>query len=299
MPQVQPSETASTFLTTLDPTPAKFPHTLSDNVEVAGLDDASATRLLAAEDPESIAQLATWLKAHARTFAPIVLQAAREERGLSAESAAAVLDAAVWRTPADGDTTLKLIRACLGVIATRITQSLREGPPGVVSDRDDPLVRSAVAVLTSSRPSRHSETAIDCLAQSGPGGAVVLARAFDAVRSGLKVRIVRCLKPVEVLELGDNVVASLALSVSKLAETLEGPEKTDANRLLTELGSVQRMEPSMIDATELLRSGDRVFHASWGAGVVVAATDEKVTIDFGSAGTRTLLRALTSLRREA
>ena len=270
---------------------------VAPGVQAADLDDAAVARLLSAVDAESIALLEAWLKAHARDFAPIVMRAIEEPPGLSAEGARAVLDAMIWRSPSDGETTLRLMQACLGTIAQQLTTSLGVGAPGAISDRDDALVGSAVTVLTSSRPSRHSETAIDCLAESGPGGALILARAFDPVRKGLKVRIVRHLKPEDALTLGDNVVASLAHSVSRLADELEGAERTAATRFLAALGSVHHMEPSVIGAAEPLETGDRVFHASWGAGVVVAANPEHVTIDFGSAGTRTLMRALATLRR--
>ena len=269
---------------------------LSAGAETGDLDDAAVMHLLAADDSESIAQLAAWLKAHARTYAPIVIQATQEESGLSPEAARAVLDALVWRTPADGETTLRVLEGCLDVIARQITRSLDQGGRGAVSGRDDALVGSAVAVLTSNRPARHSETAIDRLAQGGPGGALVLARAFDAVRGGLRLYIVRRLDPADVLELDDNVVASLSHSVARLAAELESPKKDVAARFLAGLGPVQRMEASEIDTTATLEPGERVFHASWGVGIVVASNDESTTIDFGSAGTRTLLRAFATLR---
>ena len=270
--------------------------TLATSPAAAGLDDAAVMCLLAAEDAESVAQLRMWLKAHARTFAPVVTQAIQEGPGLSAQAARAVLDALVWRTPADGDTTLRMLEACLDVIARQITGSLARGAPGALSDSDDALVGSAVALLTSNRPARHSETAIGCLAKAGPGGALVLARAFNAVRSGLKLRIVRRLQPADVLQLDDNVVVSLAHSVARLAEELESPDRNVAIRFLAELGSVQTTGPTEVGMTEPLQMGDRVFHASWGTGTVIADNGESATIDFGSAGTRTLLRALTTLR---
>lgn len=270
---------------------------IAAGAEAHVLDDGTVMRLLAAEDAESVARLAAWLKANARAFAPLVMRAHQEERGLSPEAACAVLGALGWRAPADGETTLNLLASCLDVIAGQVTKSPAKGESYEISDRDDALVGCAVATLTSNRPARHSETAIVCLADAGPGGALVLARAFNAVRSGLKLRIVRRLKPADVLQLDDNVVVSLAHSVSRLAEGLEGSEKDVASRFLAELGSVQRMEPSEIGIAEQLERGDHVFHASWGAGTVVTADDASATIDFGSAGTRTLLRSLATLRR--
>jgi len=269
----------------------------ADIAEAADLDDAAVMKLLAAEDDESVAQLATWLKAHSRTFAPLVTQAIEGQSGLSAEAAAAVLDAMAWRAQADEETMLTLMEACMGIIARRLTESLCSGAPGAISDREDALVSSAVAILTANRRARHSERAIGSLSNAGPGGALILARAFDAVRGGLKLYVVRRLKPADVLQLDDNVVASLAHSVSKLTDDLEKPKRDIAIRFLAELGSVEGMQPSMIGSAEPLGIGDCVFHASWGAGTVIAANDESVTIDFGSAGTRTLLRALATLRR--
>jgi len=301
MPQVQPTRSAGALRSTtmVDPKhgTTRSTYVLASSTEAAELDDVAVMRLLSAEDPQSRAQLAQWLKTHARTFAPFVAQSIQEEPGLSAEAAGAVLEALVRRAPADGEVTLKLMEGCLRAIAGRITESLGRGAPGAISNSDDALVGSAVAVLTSRRPSSHSETAIARLAEAGPGGALVLARAFDASRSTLKLSIVRCMKPADVLELGDNVVASLAHSVSRLAEQLERPDRDIATRFLAELGSVQPMEPSEISVTEVLEPGDCVFHASWGAGTVVTADDESATIDFGSAGTRTLLRAFATLRR--
>ena len=292
MPHVQPVE--------VDPTPgaSRASLTLANTEPGAELDDAAVTRLLTARDATSIAELATWLKTHPRTFTPVT-QAIKEESGLSAEAAQAVLDAMVWRAPTDADEMLSLTQACLHVIAERITGSLRRGKTaGAISDRDDSLVGSAVAIVTVNRRSRHSETAVDCLAQEGPGGALVLARAFDGLRSALQFHIVQKLKPADVLKLGDNVVASLARSVSKLAEELESPKSGIATRFLAELGPVQAMESAEIGVAESLDVGDRVFHARWGAGVVSAVNDESATIDFGSAGERTLLRSLATLRRE-
>jgi hypothetical protein len=290
VPQVQPVEVDST------PGASRASLTLANAEPGAELEDAAVVRLLTAEDATSIAELATWLKTHARTFTPVT-QAIREDSGLSPEAAGAVLDALVWRAPTDAEEMLTLTQACLRVIAERITESLGSGTtPGAISDHDDSLVGSAVAIVTVNRRSRHSETAVDCLAQEGPGGALVLARAFDGLRNALKLHIVQQLKPVDVLELGDNVVASLACSVSKLAEELETPKNAVATRFLAELGPVQGMRSAGIGVTEHLEVGDRVFHASWGAGVVSAVNDESATIDFGSAGTRTLLRSLATLR---
>jgi hypothetical protein len=269
----------------------------ADSAEAAELDDATVITLLTSADEESVAELAIWLKAHSRTFAPLVTQAIEQEPGLSPEAAAAVLDAMAWRAQADEETMLTLMEACMGIIARRLTESLGRSAPGAISNRDDALVSSAVAILTANRRARHSERAISSLSDAGPGGALILARAFDAVRGGLKFYTVRRLKTTDVLQLDDNVVASLAHSVSKLTDDLEKPKRDIAIRFLAELGSVESMEPSMIGTTEPLGIGDGVFHASWGAGTVIAANDESVTIDFGSAGTRTLLRALATLRR--
>jgi len=252
--------------------------------------------LLAAEDAESIALLTEWLRSNAKTFGPVVLQAIHEQPGLSPEAASAVLDALSWHSQAEEDTTLKLMESCLDVVARHITQSLSDHAAGPLSDRDDCLVGSAVAALTADRRSRHSETAVRCLADTGPGGALVLARAFDAVRGGLKLYIVRHVSPADVLELEDNVVVSLSHSLTKFAEELEEPKKRVVTQFLTELGPIERMQRSEIGTHELLRVGDSVFHARWGTGTVTAANEESVTIDFGSAGTRTLLRAFTTLR---
>jgi hypothetical protein len=270
---------------------------LAASAESAEIDDAAAMQLLAATDEASIAQLAVWLKTNARTFSPDVLQVIQETSGLSAEAACAVLDALTWRASADAETTIELMNACLEVIAERVTLSVRDVASGTLSELDDSLVSSAVAVLTANRRSSQSEAAICCLAAAGPGGTLILARAFDAVRSTLKLYIVRRLDPADVLLLGDNVVASLAHSVSKLAEELESPKCDVATRFVAELGPIQHMEPAKIGEDEPLGVGDRVFHASWGAGVVVATNDESATIDFGGSGTRTLLRSLATLRR--
>jgi len=270
-----------------------------DAADIAELDDAAVVRLLAASDPESVATLEAWLKVNAKTYAPVVELATQREGGLSAEAACAVLDALLRRTTADEETTLRLVTQCLDIIAGRITESLKSGPPSVNGGQDDPLVSQAVAVVTSNRRSRHSETAIACLAQAGPGGALVLARAFDAVRDTSQLYIVRRLQPEDVLVLGDNVVASLAHSVEQLAETLEGRKRTVVLEFLAELGPVHGLESSEIGVDEPLEPGTQVFHARWGAGIVLSANEESATIDFSGAGTRTLLRALTTLRHTA
>lgn len=267
------------------------------DAEAARLDDAAAMALLTAEDPASLRLLAAWLRARARTFAPVVEQAFQEGVRPSPAAAGTILDGMAWRTSAKGEATLTVMQTCIEVIASRITDSLARSKGGAISDGDDALVGAAVTVLTSSCPSRHSAMAIGCLTESGPGGALILARSFDAVRSALKVSIVRDLKPADVLELDDNVVASLARSVTKLADELEGPQRDLANRFLAALGPVEHLEPAEVSARDSLEAGDRVFHASWGTGTVVSATAEAATIDFGSAGTRTLLRSLTTLRR--
>ncbi|MBI5232425.1 MAG: hypothetical protein HY876_09710, partial [Coriobacteriales bacterium] len=271
--------------------------TLATSPAAAGLDDAAVRSLLRAEDADSIAQLSEWLKGHAKAIAGIATEAIQEENGLSPQAARAVLDAIGRRGPSSGETTLLLLNACLDVIAQRTSDSLASGGPCSLSDGDDALVGSAVALLTSSRPAKHSETAISRLAQAGPGGALILARAFDAVRGALKLHIVRHLRPADVLELGGNVVVSLGQSVAKLAEGLQRPERGVADRFLAGLGPVQGSEPSEVGANDPLEVGDRIFHASWGTGVVTTANDETATIDFGGAGTRTLLRAVATLRR--
>jgi hypothetical protein len=135
------------------------------------------------------------------------------------------------------------------------------------------------------------------LGQAGPGGALVLARAFDSVRGALKLSIVRRLDPADVLALNGNAVASLAHSVSKLAQNPEGSKADIPTEFLKKLGPVQSFEHAEIDPTDRLEVGDLVFHASWGSGTVIAPTDETATIDFGSAGTRVLLRSIARLRR--
>ncbi|PKQ14262.1 MAG: hypothetical protein CVT68_12785, partial [Actinobacteria bacterium HGW-Actinobacteria-8] len=69
------------------------------------------------------------------------------------------------------------------------------------------------------------------------------------------------------------------------------------SRFLKALGSVEPLESAEIDPTDELAPGQRVFHATWGAGTVVSSDDESVTLDFGNAGQRTLLRAYATLRR--
>jgi len=267
-----------------------------DGVDVAELDDAAVIQLLEARDQESVAVLERWLKANAKTYTPIVTEAAQREGGLSAEAACVVLDALLKRSTTDEETTLNLMTLSLEVIADRISKSLKAGEGDASAAQDDPLVSQAVAVVTSNRRSRHSETAIASLAQAGPGGALVLVRAFDAVRDTLQLYIVRRLQPADVLALGDNVVASLAHSVEKLAEELEGRKQQVVLDFLAALGPTHAMESSEVGADEPLEPGAQVFHARWGAGTVLSANEESVTIDFSGAGTRTLLRALTVLR---
>jgi hypothetical protein len=268
-------------------------------------DPAAIRRLLEADDAASLEELSAWLQANPKTWVATVAavaDTAEGERGFSAEAACEVLQALTQRTPADEETTLRLVRACLTPIAARITDSLGRRGSGkssdiVVSEHDDALVGMAVRIVTSSRRSKLSRGAVTCLAEAGAGGALVLARAFDAVRSGTKLQIVRSLKSEDVLKLGDNAVASLAESIVKLAEELVGAEQRDAKRFLAELGPVEPMQSAEIGPTDPLVEGQRVFHATWGAGVVVAVDDERIRVDFGSAGSRLLLRAHATLRR--
>ncbi len=282
---------------TADITPA-----VPADTEPEELDGAAIRLLLRAQDPASMDELAQWIKAHAKTWGPLVAEAAHEDEALSAEASCVVLSTLAKRSPADEETTLGLMEVCLVIIADRITESrmLSTAKRGrgtrAIREPDDSLVGAAVGIVTANRRSKLSERAISCLADSGMGGALVLARAFDAVRTTSKVYIVRRLKPAEVLGLGDNVVASLAASVAKLAEELEGKELKAANRFLEELGSVSPLESSEIDPTETLEVGCHVFHATWGAGTVIVSDTESVTVDFGSAGERTLLRAYAKLR---
>lgn len=261
------------------------------------LDDSAAMELLSVGDAVSVLQLAEWLKAHVRTFSPVVSEALQKHPDLSPEAAGAVLDAMALRAPDSGEVTLRLLTCCLEAIASRLTESLSVAPSHGIDDRDDVLLTSAVATLTCNQPARRSEAAVHCLAEAGPGGARVLARSFDAVRGGLKLRILGSLIPANVLALEDNVIVSLAHSVSAFAEGLEGHDSIVAHRFLAELGPVGDSQNLKIGVTEVIEAGDGVFHASWGSGTVLAADDESVTIDFGGAGTRTLLRALATLRR--
>lgn len=206
-----------------------------------------------------------------------------------------MLDALLWKAPADEETTMKLMSECLRVIADRITASLCNAASGANNKHDDPLVGSAVAVVTAGRRSNLSETAVRCLAKAGPGGTLVLARAFDTVRDSLRLYVMRRLKPAVIWELGGDVVASLGNSVSKLVEELEGKQLSAAIKFLEELAPEEHSKSSEIGQTEPLEVGAHVFHASWGVGTVIKASDETITIDFGSAGTRTLLRALATL----
>ena len=261
------------------------------------LSDAQVMRLLAAEDAKSIETLATWLKSNPKTFPPLVMQASTRDKGLSVSAAAAVLDGLAWRTKADEQAMLEVMETCLKAIAERITVAVSRSKNGAISKRDDRLVGAAVSVLTADRRSRQSEAAICCLGEAGTGGALILARAFHTIRGVLRLFTVRHLAPAHVLELDGNVVASLAESVSKLADELERPQKDVATKFLAALGSVEEFGNAEISATEPLAIGQSVFHARWGGGTVLAADAKTVTIDFGHAGTRTLLRELTTLRR--
>lgn len=261
--------------------------------EAQALDDDQVVALLSATDPESIAMLALWLKVHARSWVPLVAEGAKVDPGLSAEAACAVLGAYLWRAPVDEETIFGLMETCLDVISSRITASIEAGV------EDDALVDPAVAVLTANRRSKPAETAIARLAESGVGGSLVLARAFDAVRGSLKVCILKHLDPEQVLLLGDNVVASLAASATRLEAELEGPPQRTARRFIEALGPVTSLEEAEIVASDPLPVGASVFHASWGAGTVISVQGDTATIDFGNAGTRTLLRELATLRRGA
>jgi len=101
MPQVQPTRPANDPLgaTTVDlnHSASRSTFVLASSIDAAELDDAAVVRLLAAQDDESRARLALWLKANARTFAPVVERAIHEEPGLSAEAASAVLEAQTRR----------------------------------------------------------------------------------------------------------------------------------------------------------------------------------------------------------
>lgn len=262
--------------------------------ETAELDDADVARLLAAADETSIAQLREWLDANSKAFIPVVAQAIRGGAGVSAEAARTLLDGLNRRGPSHAEATLVVLQACLRVISDRINESFTSAEPD--GGEADPFVDSAVLLLTRSRPSGQAEKAIDCLAEAGPGGALVLTRAFDSTRTSLKLHIVRRMDPANVLSLGENVAASLALSVARLAEQVEDADKRAATRFLAALGPVDSPASSEIDADEPLEVGDRLFHASWGAGTLVEYTAESVTVDFGSAGTRTLLRSIARLR---
>jgi len=306
VPQAQPDPTSRALSAALDNKAAmpvsparpedKRPNR-SDDAEILGLDDPRVSLLIAAQSAEQLSQLAAWLKAHAKTFTPVVMQAAAGKPGMSPLAASVVLPALSWHSQAEEDLTLQLMDVCLAVICERLTDSVRGGATDAVDTSDDVLVGAAVAVLTADRRSRHSETAVRSLSTGGPGGALILARSFDVVRDGLKLYIVRHLSPADVLELEDNAVASLSHSLSKFAENLEPPKKRPVIRFRDELGPVHEMEHSEIGATEPLHVDDAVFHARWGAGTVIASDDESVTIDFGSAGTRTLLRKYSTLRR--
>jgi len=288
-----------------DKQPNRTTRALREKAELSAVPDSEDSApavdpgpLLAADDAESIAQLSEWLKANSKTFVPTVAHAHLNAK-LSPEASGAVLDALSWRVQAEEEATLSLMQSCLEVISRRVSASLAANPSSAISDRDDALVGSAVAALTADRRSRHSEAAVRCLADEGPGGALILARAFDVVRGGLKLYIIRHMDAADVLVLEDNVVACLSNSVATFAEELEGPKKRPVTHFLAALGPVSTLESSEIEPDEVLKVGDSVFHARWGAGTVQSADAESATIDFGSAGTRTLLRAYTKLRHGA
>ncbi len=259
-------------------------------------EDDSPLDLLLAHDEESMSLLALWLKENATTFAPVVIQAAHQKPGLSPEASCAVLDAMFKKAPADDETMMKLMSECLRVITSRITASIDAESAGDDHRHDDPLVGPAVAVVAAGRRSNLSEAAVNCLAKQGLGGALVLVRAFDSVRDTLKLYVVRRLKPAVVWDLGENEVASLANSVSKLAEGLEGKQNAAALKFLAALAPDEHSSSAEINPTDPLETGEYVFHASWGTGNVLKVSDETITIDFGCYGKRTLLRKLATLR---
>lgn len=270
------------------------------------LDAAALRRMLEAQDEASIEALAEWLAKNAKGWVKPVLEVVDGDCVFSAEASCEILRALSQRTPADQDSALLLVKACLAPITTEVSSSLdRAGTRGkkrvssVHGEADDTLVRAAVGIVTANRRSKLSTGTIACLADAGTGGALILSRAFDGVRSGSKVQIIRGLEASDVLQLGDNVVASLASSVTRLLDEVEltGRERDDVSRFLTALGSVEPLESAEIDPTDELAPGHRVFHATWGAGTVVSSDDESVTLDFGNAGQRTLLRAYATLRR--
>ncbi len=269
------------------------------NTEVEGFADDAVIDLLASTDDESLALLKIWLKENATTLGPLLERAAGEMPGLSGEASCVVLDALLLKPLADEQATTDLMNTCLHVIAARITESLSPSASGADNRHDDPLVSAAVAVVTSGRRSRSSETVVSCLATAGPGGSLVLARAFDTLRDTLKLYALRRLDPAEVLELGENVATSLRSSVSKLIESLEGKQRTTAVKFLKALTPEDHSESVEIDPTEPLEVGAHVFHATWGVGAVVKSGDGTVKVDFGSAGTRTLLRKFATLRHGA
>jgi hypothetical protein len=271
------------------------------------LDDAAVARLLASRTAKSVASLSEWLEANPKTWVATVERLAEEPSRFSAEASCAVLEAMAKKNTIDEMTTLRLVKACLVPITARIQESLDRTAPGSrgrtrvsggngSGGQDDPLVRTAVGIVTASRRAKLSKGAIGCLADAGPAGALVLTRAFDAVRGGTKVLIMRSINAPDVLSLGDNEVVSLASSVARFAVELVGQERADANRFLAELGPVETRESAQIDPTEPLALGQLVFHATWGAGTVVASDPSSVTVDFGNAGKRTLLRAYATLR---
>ncbi|MDA3935815.1 MAG: hypothetical protein PF636_02970 [Actinomycetota bacterium] len=279
-------------------TAASIINELTDSAQTdeEALNDAVIIGLLASSDEDSLAELAVWLKENATTLAPLVTRAAAEKPGLSGEASCAVLDALLLKPLADEDVTVRLMGECLRVIAARITASLSEDAPGADNLHDDPLVSSTVAVVTAGRRAHLSETAVSYLAKAGSGGSLVLARSFDTLRDSLKLHVLRRLKPADVWVLGGNVVASLGNSISTLIEGLEGKPLRIAVKFLEGLDPEAHSESSDIDPAEPLAVGAHVFHASWGAGSVVKTGKGTIKVDFGSAGTRTLMRKFATLR---
>ncbi|GEM_PF-4096678 len=271
----------------------------STDAEAEGFVDAAVIGLLAASDEESMELLQVWLKEHATTLAPVVEQAASKESGLSGEASCAVLDALLLKPLADERATSKLMHACLNVIAARITESLSPEASSACDGHDDPLVSSTVAIVTAGRRAHLSEMAVSCLAKSGSGGSLVLVRSFDTVRDSLKLHVLQKMDPTDVWVLGDNAVASLSNSVSKLIESLEGKPRTAAVKFLEALEPEEHASSAEIEPTESLEVGSHVFHATWGVGTVIKTGDGTIKVDFGSAGTRSLLRKFATLRHHA
>jgi len=267
---------------------------MATTVETAESGGVTPRELLSADDEESVERLAQWLKSNLRRFTPVLTEAIDSGADVTPLAASAVLRALAWRTSSDTGATVALLKSCLRIVTDEIAASL--GNNTAEANDGGYLVSAAVSLLMAKRPSRYSESAIDCLASAGPAGALVLARSFDGVRRGLRTRVLLRLDPADVRELDDNVVVSLAHSVSRLTDDLEGRELKKAQAFLAELGPIGPLESSGIDADEPLEPGERVFHASWGSGTLVAITDETVTVDFGSGGTRTLVRTFARLR---